>query len=100
MKAAVLYKARDLRLEEVPTPDYGPDDVLVKIGAVGICGSDVHYWRTGAIGDFVVKEPMILGHEVAGTVAEVFVASGQQLDTGQPLLRLESGTEPPAESQP
>lgn len=50
MKAAVLYKARDLRLEEVPTPDYGPDDVLVKIGAVGICGSDVHYWRTGQVG--------------------------------------------------
>ncbi len=71
MKAAVLYKARDLRLEEVPTPEYGPDDVLVKIGSVGICGSDVHYWRTGAIGDFVVREPMILGHEVAGTVAEV-----------------------------
>lgn len=71
MKAAVLYKARDLRLEEVPTPEYGPDDVLVKIGSVGICGSDVHYWRTGAIGDFVVKAPMILGHEVAGTVAEV-----------------------------
>ena len=71
MRAAVLHKARDLRLEEVPTPPYGPDDVLVKIGAVGICGSDVHYWRTGAIGDFVVKDPMILGHEVAGTVAEV-----------------------------
>lgn len=71
MKAAVLYKARDLRLEDVPTPEYGPDDVLVKIGSVGICGSDVHYWRTGAIGDFVVKEPMILGHEVAGVVAEV-----------------------------
>ena len=71
MKAAVLHKARDLRLEDVPTPSYGPDDVLVKIGSVGICGSDVHYWRTGAIGDFVVKEPMILGHEVAGVVAEV-----------------------------
>ena len=71
MKAAVLHQARDLRLEDVPTPDYGPDDVLVKIGSVGICGSDVHYWRTGAIGDFVVEEPMILGHEVAGVVAEV-----------------------------
>lgn len=71
MKAAVLHKARDLRLEEVPTPEYGPDDVLVKIKSVGICGSDVHYWRTGAIGDFVVTEPMILGHEVAGVVAEV-----------------------------
>lgn len=71
MKAAVLHKARDLRLEDVPTPAYGPDDVLVKIKVVGICGSDVHYWRTGHIGDFVVREPMILGHEVAGIVAEV-----------------------------
>lgn len=71
MKAAVLHKARDLRLEDVPTPEYGPDDVLVKIKSVGICGSDVHYWRTGHIGDFVVEEPMILGHEVAGVVAEI-----------------------------
>lgn len=71
MKAAVLHKARDLRLEDVPTPTYGPDDVLVKVKSVGICGSDVHYWRTGRIGDFVVQEPMILGHEVAGVVAEV-----------------------------
>ena len=71
MKAAVLHKARDLRLEDVPTPSYGPDDVLVKVKSVGICGSDVHYWRTGHIGDFVVREPMILGHEVAGVVAEV-----------------------------
>lgn len=71
MRAAVLHQARDLRLEEVPTPEYGPDDVLVKIKSVGICGSDVHYWRTGHIGAFVVKAPMILGHEVAGVVAEV-----------------------------
>ncbi len=71
MKAAVLHKARDLRLEDVPTPAYGPNDVLVKIKSVGICGSDVHYWRTGHIGDFVVREPMILGHEVAGVVSEI-----------------------------
>jgi L-iditol 2-dehydrogenase len=71
MKAAVLHKARDLRLDEVPTPQCGPDEVLVRVKSVGICGSDVHYWRTGAIGDFVVEKPMILGHEVAGVVAEV-----------------------------
>ncbi|ADI15993.1 NAD(P)-dependent alcohol dehydrogenase [Truepera radiovictrix] len=71
MRAAVLHRARDLRLEEVPTPAYGSDDVLVRIKSVGICGSDVHYWRTGHIGDFVVKAPMILGHEVAGVVAAV-----------------------------
>ncbi len=97
MKAAVLHKARDLRLEEVPIPEYGPDDVLVKIGAVGICGSDVHYWRTGAIGDFVVTEPMILGHEVAGTVAEVGakvtslkVGDRVALEPGVPCRRCEA----------
>ena len=71
MKAAVLHQARDLRLEDVPTPEMGPDDVKVAIRSVGVCGSDVHYLRTGRIGDFVVEEPMILGHEVAGVVAEV-----------------------------
>lgn len=74
MKAAVLYKARDLRLEDVPTPQCGPDEVLVRVKSVGICGSDVHYWRTGHIGSFVVEAPMILGHEVAGVVAEVGAA--------------------------
>ncbi len=97
MKAAVLHKARDLRLDEVPTPEYGPDDVLVKIKSVGICGSDVHYWRTGAIGDFVVKEPMILGHEVAGVVAEIGknvqtlrVGDRVALEPGVPCRRCEA----------
>ena len=39
--------------------------------SVGICGSDVHYWKTGRIGDFVVKEPMVLGHEASGTIMEI-----------------------------
>lgn len=39
--------------------------------SVGICGSDVHYWKTGRIGDFVVKAPMVLGHESSGTVMEI-----------------------------
>ena len=46
-------------------------DVLIAMHSVGICGSDVHYWKRGAIGDFVVKSPMILGHESSGTVVEV-----------------------------
>ena len=71
MRAAVLHAPRDLRIEEVPEPVVGPHDVLVKVGSVGICGSDVHYFKTGRIGDFVVREPMILGHETSGTVAAV-----------------------------
>lgn len=46
-------------------------EVLLGIHSVGICGSDVHYWKHGGIGPFVVKEPMVLGHEASGTVVEV-----------------------------
>jgi threonine dehydrogenase-like Zn-dependent dehydrogenase len=46
-------------------------EVLVAIKTVGICGSDVHYWTHGRIGDFIVKSPMVLGHESSGVVAEV-----------------------------
>lgn len=67
-RAAVLYGPRDLRVEEVAVPTPGPKDVLVEIAAVGICGSDVHYYTHGRIGDFVVRAPMVLGHEVAGVV--------------------------------
>lgn len=72
MLAAVLHKAHDLRMEQVPKPELQePDDVLVRIGAVGVCGSDVHFLERGRIGTFVVEQPVILGHEAAGTVAEV-----------------------------
>lgn len=67
--AAVLYAAEDLRIESVPTPRPGPREVLVQIRAVGVCGSDIHYFEDGRIGEFVVREPMILGHECAGVVA-------------------------------
>lgn len=69
--AAVLHGTGDLRLEPVPVPDLKPDEVLVRIRSVGICGSDVHYWQSGRIGDFVVNAPMILGHESAGEVVRV-----------------------------
>lgn len=46
-------------------------EVLLKMHSVGICGSDVHYWQHGRIGDFVVKKPMVLGHEASGTVIKV-----------------------------
>jgi D-xylulose reductase len=72
MKALVLEKARRLTLRDIHIEEYvGPDDVCIKIHTVGICGSDVHYYLHGAIGPFVVREPMVLGHEASGIVVEV-----------------------------
>ncbi len=70
-RAAVLYAPGDLRVEERPMPEPGPREVLVEIAAVGVCGSDVHYYEHGRIGPFVVREPLILGHESAGRVVEL-----------------------------
>jgi len=67
---AILYKQGDLRLENRPIPEPSDDEVLLRMSAVGICGSDVHYWTNGRIGDFIVKGPMIIGHEAAGVVAK------------------------------
>ncbi|KAK9895972.1 xylitol dehydrogenase [Cystobasidium minutum MCA 4210] len=72
--AFVLNKVDEVSFEERPLPDpkdLGPDEVLIAPKSTGICGSDVHYWKHGKIGDFVVKAPMILGHETAGIVYAV-----------------------------
>ena len=72
MQALVLEQARQLALRDITVPEQlAPRDVRVAIHTVGICGSDVHYYRHGRIGPFVVREPMVLGHEAAGTVVEV-----------------------------
>jgi len=71
MKAAMLYKLLDMRIEEVDIPKIDTKDVLVKMKRVGICGSDVHFYQEGRIGSFIVQEPLILGHECSGEVAEV-----------------------------
>ncbi|MDR5904456.1 NAD(P)-dependent alcohol dehydrogenase [Franzmannia qiaohouensis] len=71
-KALVLEQRRELSLRSIDLPDRpGPDDVKIRIHTVGICGSDVHYYKHGRIGPFVVEEPMVLGHEASGTVIEV-----------------------------
>ncbi|XP_064608605.1 sorbitol dehydrogenase-like [Liolophura sinensis] len=69
--SAVLMKKGDLQLVDRPIPEPGNGEVQIKIHSVGICGSDVHYWTNGEIGDFVVKAPMVLGHESCGTVSKV-----------------------------
>lgn len=68
MRASVLHGVEDVRLEEREVPRPGPREVLVRVASVGVCGSDVHYYRHGRIGDFVVREPMVLGHEASGEV--------------------------------
>ncbi|MFD3417286.1 NAD(P)-dependent alcohol dehydrogenase [Streptomyces decoyicus] len=90
MRAAVLHGPGQLRIEERPVPVPGPGEVLVRVEAVGTCGSDVHYYRHGRIGDFVVREPLVLGHEAAGTV----VACGPGADPGRMGRRvsIEPGT--------
>lgn len=74
MQAAVLHGIHDLRIEAVPAPGAPkPNEARIQINKVGICGSDVHYWEHGRIGDFIVESPMVLGHECSGTVVEVGV---------------------------
>lgn len=69
--SVVLHAQGDLRLENLPVPEPGPNEVLLQMHSVGICGSDVHYWQHGRIGDFVLTKPMVLGHEASGTVVKV-----------------------------
>ena len=70
MRAAVLRKPGEFEIEERSRPTPGVDEVLVAVRDVGICGSDVHYYEHGRIGDYVVEEPLVLGHESAGEVVE------------------------------
>jgi len=72
MTALVLERTHALTLRDIALPDVvRPHDMRIKMHTVGICGSDVHYYTHGAIGPFVVREPMVLGHEGSGTVVEV-----------------------------
>ncbi|TKB14226.1 MAG: NAD(P)-dependent alcohol dehydrogenase [Mesorhizobium sp.] len=72
MQALVLEKKGELSLREIALPlDMGPDDVRIAIHTVGVCGSDVHYYTHGAIGSYIVRQPMVLGHEASGTIVEI-----------------------------
>ncbi|RYV49711.1 zinc-binding dehydrogenase [Pengzhenrongella frigida] len=68
MRAIVIHGKQDVREDEVATPVPGPDQVRVRMAYAGICGSDLHYYFEGANGAFVVREPLVPGHEVSGTV--------------------------------
>jgi len=71
MKVLRLHKPFDMRFHDEPVPEIGPDEVLLKVASVGVCASDDHYYREGRIGDQVVEQPLVLGHEFSATVVEV-----------------------------
>ena len=71
MRASVLQRAGELAIEQVAMLPLEPGDVRVAIAAVGLCGSDVHFFEHGRVGDLEVTRPLILGHEASGTIVEV-----------------------------
>lgn len=81
MRAVIIHAPRDLRVETSVAAALGVDDVEVRIEAGGICGSDLHYYQHGGFGTIRIKEPMILGHEVAGVIAR----------TGSAVAHLKAG---------
>ena len=80
MRACVIHGAGDLRVEEWPDRPPGSGEVTVEVEVGGICGSDLHYYRDGAVGDFRVVQPLVLGHEIAGRV----VACGEGVEGPEP----------------
>jgi L-idonate 5-dehydrogenase len=76
MEALVIHAPGDLRVEEVPTPELGPGQLRVRVRCGGICGSDLHYYQHGGFGTIRIKEPMVLGHEVAGVIEAVGDGAG------------------------
>lgn len=75
MRAAFLHGPGDLRLGRLPRPRPGPGEVLLKVSAVGICGSDLHYYLEGGIGSARISAPLVLGHEIAARVVDERAAS-------------------------
>ena len=79
--AVVAHAADDLRIDHLPLKSPGPDEAVVEIAYGGICGSDLHYWTHGAAGESILRAPMVLGHEVVGTVVSP-AADGTGPSTG------------------
>lgn len=67
-RTAVLHEVGTIRVEDRPRPEPGPDELLIEVLSVGVCGSDTHYFTHGRIGSYVVRAPLVLGHESAGVV--------------------------------
>ena len=71
MKASFLIREGEVEVRDIAVPTLEADEVLVRVASVGVCGSDVHYYQHGKIGPYVVEQPMILGHELSGTIEAV-----------------------------
>jgi L-iditol 2-dehydrogenase len=83
MRVARLHAVADLRLADEPVPVPGPGESLVRVTAIGICGSDLHWWDQGGIGDAALDHPLVLGHEAAGVIEQ-----GPRRVSGWPSIRL------------
>lgn len=83
-RALVAHAAGDVRIESIPLGSPEPDEAVVRIAYGGICGSDLHYWKHGAAGQSVLRDPMVLGHEVVGVV-ERASANGEGPSAGSPV---------------
>lgn len=71
MQVAVMNGKQDISIEQRPIPEPAPGEVLIRIQAAGVCGSDLHYYSEGKIGDLPVQTPFVLGHEIAGTIVQL-----------------------------
>jgi L-iditol 2-dehydrogenase len=90
MEVLRLHAAGDLRLHEEPDPIPGQNETLVRVTAVGLCGSDLHWYEDGAIGDAVLQRPLVLGHEIGGVIAEGPLAGARvAVDPADPCERCE-----------
>lgn len=96
MRASVLMAAGRIEMQERPVPTPAPDEVLVRVTAVGVCGSDVHFYQDGRLGDWEVTEPLVLGHESGG----VIVAVGADVDPSRIGERVSIEPQHPTVSSP
>jgi len=71
MKAAVLEEMKKISVQTIEVPMVAANEVLIRVHCIGVCGSDIHYYEHGRIGNYIVEKPIILGHELAGTIAQL-----------------------------
>jgi L-idonate 5-dehydrogenase len=102
--AVVAHAADDLRIEDIDEPIPDTDEAVVAVAYGGVCGSDLHYWRHGAAGASILREPLVLGHEVAGTIVRAAAdGSGPSVGTAvavHPLTPRGDGVTPWPDDRP